>query len=118
MLELNEYICPKCGKNILAYQKWVQSKEELIIHGNGHIEYAEAVIDPDHELKYCNGYICQNCDKPLFYYGSLISTERDLITYLMLDQEEREEDERTYQALVQEQIEREIACGFKLFVSN
>ncbi len=112
MLELYEFNCPKCGGNKLTYEKWVQSTEDVIIHENGHIEYSEAIINPDSELGSCDAFRCRSCGHLLSYFGSIISNEHDLTAYLMLTQEERDDDEQTYRQMVQEQIEREISCDF------
>lgn len=111
MEEFNEFICRRCGDNRLTYQKWVSCNEAIIIHGNGHIEYCHEVINPNNELGACNGYRCQNCGHALSYYGSLIANERDLVMYLTLSQEERDEDEQLYREMLNEQTEKDTSCN-------
>ena len=106
------FTCRRCGENKLTYKRWVECNEDVIIHNDGHIEYCQYMVDTENDLEACNGYTCRNCGRILIHCGSIIAREDRLVMYLMLDQDEREEEEQIYQGMVQEQIEKEISCGF------
>ncbi len=102
-----KFQCNKCGSSKIGHQKWVGSCSPIKIHNNGHIEYEQAEIDEDDELRGVGGYICQDCGQELYFCGCQIQTEDELISYLSLDPDKRQEQEKFYQESEEETARHE-----------
>ncbi len=96
MNTLNKFQCLKCNGSELSYEKWINSKEDVVIHADGHIEYCLGKIDETNELGAVCGYICRKCNFPLYFRNSRIENEDDLKFYLSMTPEEIREAEKEY----------------------
>ena len=79
---LRKFQCPYCGSNELYCQKYVDCREDVIIHDNGHIEYGPPIIDEDNICGVGAHFRCKQCNRRLFYTGMDVSNEEELRTYL------------------------------------
>lgn len=102
-----KFICQKCKSSKLGHQKWVRSCSPVKIHPNNHTEYEQAIINEDNELGGVDGFVCMDCGQELYFCGCRIQTEDELTSYLSLDQDKREEQEKLYQESVEEGIRHE-----------
>ena len=93
---MNKFKCSKCSSNDLSYEKWVNSKEDVVINSNGHIEYRLGKIDETNELGAEYGYVCKECSHPLYFRGMRIENEDDLKFYLSMTPEEIKAAEEEY----------------------
>ena len=107
MPNLNNFECLNCGNTTLDYEKWINCRSEVIFHPDGHIEYAESVIDENNELGACCGYICSRCGEPVFHFSNRIETEAELRDYLKLSLEERRKDAELHDRILDEEAEEE-----------
>ena len=79
---INKFKCPYCKSGELVCQKWIDHREDVIIHENGHIEYGPPEIDADSMCGTGIEYICKTCERPLFYMGMWVTDEAELEYYL------------------------------------
>lgn len=93
MKKLYKFSCEKCGSNQLAYRKWVECTE-MITQENGHIEYCRGQVDQSKELGAESCYICGNCGTQISLRGFRVETEKELISYLSMTNEQRKEEEQ------------------------
>lgn len=105
MNRLNQFTCSRCGSHDLSLEKWISCEEPLVFHDNGVIEYEAYQVDETEELAGLGGFMCRSCKTPLTYRGCRIETEEDLIAYLALSPEERQEQEELYQACLEQEAQ-------------
>lgn len=90
-----KFHCPYCDSQDLIYKKWVECKEAVIFHADGHIELKKAVIDTDKDLgTYC-GFECSNGHQ-LALNGAIIQDEKELEIYLSYTPKEIQEMDNIY----------------------
>ncbi len=89
-----QFTCRECGTHELGYQKYTKCMTPVSLQGNGHTEYGSSVIDETDYLCDDEGFVCLNCQAPLEHAGYLIKTEKELIDYLTMDPQVREEKEQ------------------------
>ena len=107
MCKLSNFTCQKCSSNQLSFEKWIQSREEVVFHPNRHIEYCQAEVNEEKDLGGMSGFVCGTCGNKLCYLGCRIETEKELIDWLCLDPQERQEREKEYQECLDVQAEEE-----------
>ena len=111
--QANDYKCKKCGCSELDYEKWINCRLPVSEQNDGHIEYGSSQIDEENELVALSGFVCRDCGHRLSYRGCNIETERELLDYLSIDKEIREENEKLYEQCLaelahDEEIEEEL----------
>ena len=99
-----QFECEKCGSNELAYKKYVLCVTPVVVHPDGTVEYLPSTIDEDDYLATQNGYICKTCGSYVDHCGCRMQTEKELITYLSMDPEEREQQKKDYEELLGAQM--------------
>ena len=107
MSNLKTFECLNCGNAGLVYEKWINCRSSVIFHSDGHIEYADSIIDENNELNACSGYICSRCGEPVFHFSNRIETEAELRDYLRLSIEERKKDAELHKGILDEEAAEE-----------
>ena len=97
MCQSLEFECRECGSNKLAYQKYVKGVAPVTIKDNGHTEYGLSSIDEDDCLAVSNGFCCGNCGCLIEHCGFRFETEQELLDYLTMAPELRNQQQREYE---------------------
>ena len=111
-----QFTCQECGAHELGYQKYAKCIAPVSLKENGGVEYGCSEIDENDYLCAEDGFICMNCEAFVEHCGWRIETENQLIDYLTMDPQVREQEEKEYEGYVdaevcaQEQKEEEQAA--------
>jgi hypothetical protein len=105
MSEINEikFECYLCGGTELEYQKYVKCTMPVKIQ-DGQVVYGTSTIDEEDDLAALNGFACKSCGDKLEHSGYRIETEKELITYLAIPLEVRQQEQKEYEETICAQI--------------
>ncbi len=99
-----QFTCRKCGAHELGYQKYAKCIAPVSLQENGHMEYGPSEIDEDDYLCAEDGYICLKCGSFVEHRGWRVETEKQLIDYLIMNPDVREQEEKEYGEVMSAQI--------------
>ena len=91
-----KFECRECGSHELGYQKYVKCLTPVSINDNGQMEYGLSEIDEDDYLCADNCFICMNCKGTIEHGGYRFEIEKDLLNYLTMDPDVRENEQQDY----------------------
>ncbi len=107
-----QFTCRECGSDQLAYQKYAKCMTPVSLLENSNIEYGQSIFDEAYYLCVDEGFICLNCESLVDHCGCLMETEKELIDYLTMDPQVREQQQQEHDecvdALSSEQEQKEI----------
>jgi F0F1-type ATP synthase epsilon subunit len=92
-----KFECRQCGGNELGYQKYAKCMTPVSLLENGHVEYNQSIIDEDDYLAILNGFACRSCGSLIEHCGLRIQTEKELIDYLSMDHDVRQQQQSEYE---------------------
>ena len=87
--------CYYCGSTELEYQEYVKCTTPVSIQ-DGQVKYGEPLFDQDDNLATFRGYACKSCGKILEHCGVSMETEKQLIDYLEMPEEIRQQQQQEY----------------------
>lgn len=93
------FTCRFCGSHHMGYQKYVLCINPAFLQEDGTIIKEDPQFDEEDYLSTCNGYICLDCMRLIEHCGCRIETDAELETYLSLDPQEREKQQKEYERL-------------------
>ena len=91
-----EFTCSECGGHKLGYQKYIRWTVPVTIQKNGHVQYYEPEVDENDSADDEKGFYCVGCGELVTHCWHRMVTEEDLLFYLNMSPEEREEQERQF----------------------
>ncbi len=100
---LEKFECRSCGSPELGYQKYVKFMTPVTLQENGNVEYGISQYDEDDYLAILNGFICTSCGSLVKHCGVRMETERQLVDYLTMDPQVRQQQQSEYDELVDAQ---------------
>ncbi len=95
-----QFTCHECGANDMRYHKYVKFMTPVSLQENGHMEYGISQYDEDDSLAILNGFACRVCGSLVEHCGFRMETERQLIDYLTMDPQVREQQQSEHDELV------------------
>ncbi len=102
-----QFTCRECGTHELGYQKYAKCIAPVSLQENGHTEYGQSIFDEDNYLTILNGFICKVCGTLIEHCGFRIQTEKELIDYLSMDPDVRQQQQQEYEELMSDQSYQE-----------
>ncbi len=99
-----QFECRECGAHELSYQKYVKCITPVSLQENGHVEYNQSIFDEDDYLATLNGFVCRSCGSLVEHCGVRMETEKQLVDYLTMDPQVREQQQSEYDELLDAQI--------------
>jgi len=101
-----KFECCNCGcSDELVYEKWVNCKQKVVFHEDGHIEYGTSLIDEGNELGAVSYYKCDACGNALRIFGSQVDNESDLKHYLKMSPDEIAATNQEHYNELEEQVD-------------
>ncbi len=102
-----EFTCRECGAHELSYQKYAKCTTPVSLKKDGHIEYGQSIFDDDDYLATLNGFACKSCGRLVEHCGFRMESERQLIDYLTMDPQVRQQQQSEYDELLDAQSYQE-----------
>ncbi len=102
-----QFTCRECGAHELGYQKHTKCMTPVSLSENGHMEYGQSIFDEDDYLTILNGFACTSCGSLIEHCGIRIQTEKELIDYLSMDPDVRQQQQSEYEELLSDQSYQE-----------
>ncbi len=102
-----QFTCRECGTHELGYQKHTKCMTPVSLQENGHTEYGQSIFDEEDYLTILNGFACTSCGSLIEHCGFRNQTEKELIGYLSMDPDVRQQQQSEYEELMSAQSEQE-----------
>ena len=99
-----KFTCQECGAHEIGYENFVKCTSPVWLQENNNVEYGQSVMDDKEPFFSRDCFICLNCKASIEYRGLKIETEKQLIDYLSMDPDVREEEEKKYAEYIDAQI--------------
>ena len=97
------FTCKNCGGHKLSYQTYVSSESPLTFDSRVFVCYEQSRINEEDEAVGLSGYVCGICRHPLYHCGFRIENEKELFNLLIMGSDKREQEEKEYQGLLDEE---------------
>lgn len=104
---LEKFECKSCGSDELGYQKHTKCMTPVSLSENGLGEYGQSIFDEDDYLTILNGFACTSCGSLIEHCSFRIQTEKELIDYLSMDPDVRQQQQSEYEELLSDQSYQE-----------
>ncbi len=102
-----QFECRSCGSPEFSYHKYVKCVTPVSLQENGHMEYGQSIFDEDDYLTILNGFACTSCGSLIEHCGIRIQTEKELLDYLSMNPDVRQQQQSEYEEHMSAQSEQE-----------
>jgi len=102
---MEQFTCQHCKSKKLAYRTYAKSTWPIQILEDGTLYHQEPVIDMDDFLPAEFGFCCGDCGQLIVFCGQNLETEQDLINYLSLSVDHRNQLQSEYDEMELENYE-------------